>query len=384
MSTAAFKVIDKPIYFNDALEAQSYAKNNPGTAIIRAEAQMKVSMQHRPTSILEYLNKSIIAQDEAKKEIAVAMYYHSLKIKYDMARELDSSAPLMLIGPTGSGKTFIVQQACSLIDTLHMHVDTSSMVSEGIVGYNIGKLAADILKKADFDIKKAEYAVVFFDEMDKLFHPDNDEYGSEVSHQLLRFIEGTTVNIPKQDLLGQEDGATLSTDKMQFILGGAFQWILDKKAKVTQTKNMGFLNNSKNTVQSDLKVVTLEDLYEEDVPKELLGRMHTIVNLYALTQEDYYKILTQSNKSPIQEFIDKVRFHGDDVVIDEDVIEAIAEYAAKSDLGVRSIRQILKKLFAQVLFLAPEAGNKTHHITYKKEDFMQRNVRSSIDIKDFK
>jgi len=370
MGRDTFRVVDKPIYFNDALEAQAYAKSNPGTAIIRAEeAQMEVSMQHTPTSILEYLNKSIIAQDEAKKEIAVAMYYHSLKIKYDNAKELDASAPLMLIGPTGSGKTFIVQQACSLIDALYMHVDTSSMVSEGIVGYNIGKLAADILKKADFDIKKAEKAVVFFDEMDKLFHPDNDEYGSEVSHQLLRFIEGTTVNIPKQDLPGQDEGATLSTGKMQFILGGAFQWILDKKEKSTQTKSMGFLNKSKNTVQSDLKAVTLEDLYEEDVPKELLGRMHTIVNLYALTQEDYYKILTQSDKSPLQEFIDKVRFHGDDVVIDEDVIEAIAEYAAKSDLGVRSMRQILKKLFAQALFLAPEPGHKVHHIKYERELF---------------
>ena len=362
MSIAAYKVIDKQIYFNDVLDAQEYAKKHPGTAITRTEAQIGVSMQYTPASILEYLNKSIIAQDEAKKEIAVAMYYHSLKIRFNDIKELDSSGPIMLIGPTGSGKTFLVQQACTQIDTIYMHVDTSSMVSEGIVGYNIGKLAADILQKANYDIKKAEHAVVFFDEMDKLFHPDNDEYGSEVSHQLLRFIEGTTVNIPKQDLPVQDEGATLSTAKMQFILGGAFQWILDKKEKSTQIKSMGFLNSSKSTVRSDAQAVTLEDLYEEDVPKELLGRMHTIVNLYTLTQEDYYKILTQSSASPLQEFIDKVRFHGDYVVIEEEVIHAIAEYAVKSDLGVRSIRQILKKLFAQALFLAPEAGNKTHYI----------------------
>ena len=364
MSATQFKVIDQPIYFSDALEAQEYAKNNPGTAITRI-ANKEPSMEHTPASILQHLNKSIIAQDEAKKEMAVTIYYHSLKSKYKNAKEIHASGPVLLIGPTGSGKTFVVQQACELIDTLFIHVDTSSMVSEGIVGYNMGKLAADILKKAEFDIQKAEHCVVFFDEMDKLFHPDNDEYGSEVSHQLLRFIEGTTVHIPKQDI-GKTEDYTLDTYKMQFILGGAFQWILDNKDTST-AESMGFLNNASEKRKTEGKGITLEDLYKEDVPKELLGRMHTIVNLYPLTQEDYYKILTQSDKSPLQEFIDKVRFHGDDVIIDDDVMQAIAEYAANSDLGVRSIRQIVKKLFSEALFLAPGPNHTTHHIQYNKK-----------------
>jgi ATP-dependent protease Clp ATPase subunit len=215
-------------------------------------------------------------------------------------------------------------------------------------------------------MQKAEHCVVFFDEMDKLFHPDDDEYGSEVSHQLLRFIEGTTVNIPKQDMDGVDE-YRLDTHTMQFILGGAFQWIVDKKESNT-SKNMGFLQDD-STVIKEQTGITLEDLYEEDVPKELLGRMHTIVNLYPLTEEDYYKILTQSDKSPLQEFVDKVEFHGDSVIVDDEVICAVAKYAANSDLGVRSIRQILKKLFSEALFLAPGAEHKTHHIKYKKEDF---------------
>ena len=366
MSKAQFRVTDKPVYFSDALEAQEYAKNNPGCAITRADANEYPVMDHTPQSILQHLDKSIIAQDDAKKELALTLYYHTLKSKYRNSKQIQSSAPIMLIGPTGSGKTFIVQEACVYLGVLFIHVDTSSMVSEGIVGYNIGKLAANIVKKANLDIQKAEQCVVFFDEMDKLFHPDNDEYGSEVSHQLLRFIEGTTVNIPKQDIDGDKE-YKLDTHKMQFILGGAFQWIVDKKES-NISKNMGFLQDDLPVIK-EYKGITLEDFYEEDVPKELLGRMHTIVNLYPLTEEDYYKILTQSDKSPLQEFINKVEFHGDSVIVDNEVIRAVAKYAAESDLGVRSIRQILKKLFSDALFLAPGTKHKTHHIKYNEEEY---------------
>ncbi len=367
MSKAQFRVTDKPVYFSDALEAQEYAKNNPGCTIVRADVSEYPVMAHTPQSILQHLDKSIIAQDDAKKEIALTLYYHTLKSKYQNAKQIQLSAPIMLIGPTGSGKTFIVQEACIYLGVLFIHVDTSSMVSEGIVGYNIGKLAADIAKKANFDMKKAEQCVVFFDEMDKLFHPDNDEYGSEVSHQLLRFIEGTTVNIPKQDS-GKDQEIKLDTHKMQFILGGAFQWIVDKKDTIS-TNSMGFLTDEVQTAKQEPAGITLEDLYKEDVPKELLGRMHTIVNLYPLTEKDYYQILTQSDKSPLQEFIDKIEFHGESVIVDDEVIHAVANYAANSDLGVRSIRQILKKLFSDALFLAPTAEHKTHHIQYNEKEY---------------
>jgi len=369
MNSAKFRVIDKPIYFSDALEAQEYAKKNLGVTITRTSPDEHQVTEHTPQSILQYLNKSIIAQDDAKKEVALTLYYHSLKGRYKDAKQNQSSAPLMLIGPTGTGKTFIVQQACEFLSVLFIHVDTSSMVSEGIVGYNIGKLAADILKKAELNTEKAEHCVVFFDEMDKLFHPDGDQYGSEVSHQLLRFIEGTTINIPKQDADGV-DKYKLNTHKMQFILGGAFQWIVDKKES-NLDKSLGFLQDNSPTAKKTKRGITLEELYKEDVPKELLGRMHTIVNLYPLTQEDYYKILTQSDKSPLQEFIDKITFHGDSVIVDEDVLQAVAKYAVKSDLGVRSLRQILKKLFNNALFLAPGANHKTHHIKYNKENFYE-------------
>lgn len=361
-----FQVVNKPIFFSNAIEAQEYAKKNPGVTVKRVKYNNQFQKKYTPKSILEHLNKSVIAQDEAKKEIAIALYYHYKKIKYKNILQMLPSDPIMLIGPTGSGKTFIISQACEYLKILFIHVDTSSMVSEGIIGYNIGKLAADILKKAEFNIEKAEYCVVFFDEIDKLFHPDRDKYGLEVSHQLLRFIEGTTVNISKQDIDGKNEHK-LNTHNMQFILGGAFQWIIDKKES-NSLKDMGFLKNSLSE-QKENKKITLDDLYNENVSKELLGRMHTIINLYSLTKDDYYQILTKSSKSPLVEFKKKITMHGDYVMVDDDVIQAIAKYAAESELGVRSIKQILKKLFSNVLFLAPEYGQRTHHIKYDEKDF---------------
>ena len=304
MRSNAFKVLGKPIYFENAIEAQQYAQKHTGTVVVRNNIQ-ETSLfpeQYKPLEILEYLDRFIISQDDAKKEIAIAMYYHNLNKKYIDNNYLDKNGPVMIIGPTGSAKTFIVKKACEYIDIVFVHVDTSSMVSEGIVGYSTGNLAVDIVKKAKLDIKKAEHCVVFFDEIDKLFQSSDNEYGEEVSNQLLRFIEGTEVHITAKDVGSKED-MILKTDNMQFILGGAFQWIIDKKQK-EKNSSMGF---SLDCLEKDNNSITLEDLYREDIPKELLGRMDTIVNVHKLTFDDCYKILTKSESSPLDEFLKKDR-----------------------------------------------------------------------------
>ncbi|RLA73580.1 MAG: hypothetical protein DRG11_07560, partial [Epsilonproteobacteria bacterium] len=202
-----YKVVNEPIYFGSAKEANQYAKNNPGKAVTRNSDAVKYTqapesvvkkakLDKSPRMILKYLNKHIISQDEAKKEIALAMYYHSLKSHYSNNKNIGINGPIMIVGPTGSGKTFVVQKACEYIDTVFIHVDTSSMVPEGIVGYSIGDLGKDILKKADYNIHKASHCVVFFDEMDKLFSSeDASDYGDRVASQLLRLIEGTKIKL---------------------------------------------------------------------------------------------------------------------------------------------------------------------------------------------
>ena len=375
MNNKHFKVLDEYIYFNDAQESQEYAKNNPGKSVIRNPDAAKFTPQNNqinknlkinttPNMILEYLNKHIIAQDDAKKEIALAMYYHSLKSKFSSNKDIGINGPVMMVGPTGSGKTFIVQKACEFIDTVYIHVDTSSMVPEGIVGYSIGDLAKEILKLSNYDIHKATHCVIFFDEMDKLFKSDDDSnYGHKIASQLLRLIEGSMIKISYTYIEREQLPhviETLDSSNMQFILGGAFQWILDEKSKTKST--VGF---AKPTVQEENHSITLEDLYEQDIPKELLGRMNTIVNLHPLTENDYYKILTKSESSPLKEFVKKIEFHGDTVDISDGTLREISKIAANSKLGVRSIKQTLKSMFKDALFIAPEGEFLSHTIICK-------------------
>jgi ATP-dependent Clp protease ATP-binding subunit ClpX len=376
VSANQFKILDEEIYFNDALEAQEFAKNNPGKSVVRNPDDIQFSPQRdqnkkglkintTPSLILEYLNKHIISQDDAKKEIALAMYYHSLKSKYSKNKEIGANGPVMMVGPTGSGKTFIVQKACEFIDTAFIHVDTSSMVPEGIVGYSIGDLGKEILRLSNYDMHKAAHCVVFFDEMDKLFSGDNDsDYGERIANQLLRLVEGSIIKISytyiEREQLSHVVEA-LDSSSMQFILGGAFQWILDEKSNTQPT--VGF---ARPMIQEKNHSITLQDLYEQEIPKELLGRMNTIVNLHPLTENDYYKILTQSESSPLREFFKKVEFHGDKVEISDETIWQISKIAANSKLGVRSIKQTLKSMFKDAMFSSPEGEFKTHQIAYKE------------------
>jgi len=368
-----FKIMDEDIYFNDASEAQEYAKNNPGKTIVRntdllepdiakQEIFKKPKTDKSPKMILEHLNKHVVSQDEAKKEIALAMYYHSLKSKYANNNSIGTNGPIMIVGPTGSGKTFIVQKACEYIDTLFLHVDTASMVPEGVKGYSVNSLMQDLMYLADNNVVKAGKAVVFLDEVDKLFFKDDSDlnYGAIVSNQLLRLLEGSVFKV--YDSKNREkESIDFNTKNIQFILGGAFQYILDQKQE-----NKAVMGFTKESMELNNKKITLDDLYQTDVPKELLGRMISIFNLYELSEEDYYQILTKSESSPLNEFINKITFHGDKVEISEETLHDVSKVAANSELGVRAIKQTLKNMFNRALFDTAEGRYTTHKIVYKK------------------
>jgi len=348
-----FKVLDEDIYFKSAEEAQSYAKKNTGSVVVRDEKafySQKLSSSITPKSIYEYLNEHVISQNDAKRDIAMALYYHHIK----KTKNIKPNDPVMLIGPTGSGKTFIVQKACEFMDVLFIHVDTASMTPEGFTGYGISDLGRDILQLAKDDKKKASNCVVFFDEIDKLFNSEN-EHSQSVSRQLLRLIEGTKLKVPNKSLL-TTPFEELDSSNMQFILGGAFQWIFDRKE---EKKQYSIYHLSNKTISRNVDI-TLEDLYKEDIPKELLGRMGSIINLRKLTKKDYCEILTNVKSSPLSEFIKKIELHGDKVEICDKTIYQIASMAEKSELGVRSIKQILQKMLHEALFDAPEGEVKTH------------------------
>jgi ATP-dependent Clp protease ATP-binding subunit ClpX len=368
-------LFSQEIYFDNSDDALEYAKGNPGITIIRHHTKdgykiksdesntpapvkkIKIDSTKTPNGILKHLNKHVISQEEAKSEIALAMYYHYLKVTHGKKNDLKNNGPLMLVGSTGTGKTFIVQKACEYMDMLFIHVDSSSLVPEGIIGYCLGDLAKDIINKANNNLHKAEHCVVFFDEADKLM---TSQYGEKVISQLLKLIEGTLI---KGTHTSHEPMVELDSSNMQFIFGGAFQWILDEKSKTKP--QFGFAKHEQEEMKTS--EITLDDLYADGMSKEFLGRIGTIVNLTALTEEDYYNILMKSESSPLKKFINKIEFHGDKVKIPDPTLRSIAKMCTQSQLGVRAINQILKTLFKEALFSAPEAECKIHEINFRKE-----------------
>jgi ATP-dependent Clp protease ATP-binding subunit ClpX len=357
-----FKILDEEMYFKNVLEAQSYAKKNIGAIVVRSNRKISKKISISPQTILEHLNSYVISQEEAKKDIATTLYYHHIKSVLKNAYTAKADGPIMLIGPTGSGKTFMVKKACEYIDMLFIHVDTSSMVPEGILGYCMSDLVKDILSLAKGDESKASYCVVFFDEIDKLFSTDS-EHGASIASQLLSFVEGTKVKITYsqvEQIKNPKAIEELDTSYMQFILGGAFQWIFDKKEDKKQYSLYHFTNQTSKINPQ----ITLDDLYKENIPKELLGRMSTIVNLKKFTKDDYLHILTKSKNSPLQEYVDRVELLGDRVIISDETIEQIAKKAEQSQLGARAIKQIIKKMFKEALFMAPNGVDKTHEISF--------------------
>lgn len=358
------------IHFLDALSAQNFAKENPGTVITRTQngdsyivTGKAISHQSiTPQSIHAYLNDHVIAQEDAKEEVALALYYHHIKYQKRFRESVHNNGPVMLVGPTGTGKTFIVQKACECIGIPFIHVNTASMVPEGIVGYCMSHLMAEILERSGYDISKAEHAVVFFDEVDKLFHNDKEsEYSKKIAQQMLRMIEGDRVKFSSAKKSGDKKVYNeLNTSNMQFIFGGAFQWLLDEKDRKAPV--MGFASQKKEVVNGALSI---EDLYAGGVAKEFLGRVSTVVNLQPLSSEEIYAVLSKSKSSPIPKYIEKVITNGAQVAIPSWTYKKIAMEAANHPLGVRSLDFILKRLFKKALFESPLHPGETYVITYQ-------------------
>lgn len=305
-----------------------------------------------PQKILDSLNTVVMSQDKAKKKIATAIYYQLKSFKDKTTNQsLNTNSPLLLAGNTGTGKTFVVQKATQFTDLNFIHVDASSMVSTGIVGYSIDDIVKEIVRNANYDKNLAEHSVVFFDECDKILEK---EYGKSIVSQLLRFCEGAdyVISITNHDTDECQLGKVknISTKNMLIIFGGSFQTIIDKSV-------VGF---AKEQIE---KKLSYDDIENSGFPKELLGRIKQVVILDKLSQQDYLKILTKSNESPLNAYIQKLKEDNNEVIIEDEVLKEIANIAYKSNLGVRKINQVLEELFEDIMFKSPESSYQRFNIT---------------------
>ncbi len=294
-----------------------------------------------PAALQENLQKYVKGQNEAVYTISTIFYYQK-KIYNALIKKknppFERLNPLLISGETGSGKSYIVQKACEIMEIPFLHIDASAMVSTGIRGLSVDEIAKSLLRKCNYNPQKAQGAVVILDEMDKLLQTT---YGSSVLNQILRIIEGSEIFLEKGLQSESEefrDINFLSTQYVFFVLIGSFQFQKDEKRS-------GFLKGSDNYEQE-----YIEKIEKSGLPKELLGRIGEIVVLNPLREKELLEILLHSKDSPIKRYQKMLQEAGIAWQMPKEDIKEIAKKAAKLPFGARSLEKLVWHSFKDKLF----------------------------------
>jgi ATP-dependent Clp protease ATP-binding subunit ClpX len=323
-----------------------------------------------PQKIVSYLNDYVIGQDAAKKAISVAVYNHYKRINNPVKDVEVAKSNILVIGPTGSGKTLIGQTIAKLLDVPFVIADATSLTEAGYVGDDVETILQRLINAADGDVKKAERGIIFIDEIDKIAKRDagtsitRDVSGEGVQQALLKIIEGTQARIPQQGGRKHPNSPVdyIDTTNILFICGGAFgglKKILEKKQK--KSVSIGFVQNGKkevNTVMKNLnKRIHPEDLSEFGLIPEFIGRLPVISILEELTKSDLKKIMTEPKNSIYRQYQALLNMEDVELVFTDKAVDQIVDIAIDQKTGARGLRSIIEEVLTPVMYDLPELEN---------------------------
>ena len=335
----------------------------------------KLSEIPSPHTIKEQLDEYVIGQEQAKKVISVAVYNHYKRvyertspdaIKFDTDVEIEKSNILM-IGPTGSGKTYLVKTLAKLFNVPLAIADATSLTEAGYIGDDIESVISKLLSAADNDVEKAEMGIVFIDEIDKIAKKKStstrDVSGESVQQELLKLLEGASVEVPvgtnqKNAMTPME---TINTDNILFICGGAFPDLENIiKERLTEQASIGFGSDLKDKYDKDPKLlshVTNKDLRNFGMIPEFLGRLPITVTLQGLTKEFLVRILKEPKNAILKQYKKLLQMDEVELKFDDDALEWIAEEAMKKETGARALRAILEEFMLDIMYEIPKDSN---------------------------